>query len=142
MAASVYTYVSDAKLLYYTQKLKERVGGAIGGIIDDTATTTDVNKTLSAKKIYEELSKIQSITFEKVDSLPAEGKAGVIYLVSNQGTLPNIYDEYIYLSDSKTFEKIGTTEIDLSNYIQNENMVEITTAQIDALIDTVWPSTT
>lgn len=58
---------------------------------------------------------ITGVEFEVVQTLPQVGEAGVIYLVPNQGTAPNIYDEYIYVNNA--FEKIGTTEIDLSNYV-------------------------
>ena len=57
---------------------------------------------------------ITSFEYEVVQTLPSTGEAGKIYLVANGGTTPNIYDEYIWVNNA--FEKIGTTEIDLSNY--------------------------
>jgi len=58
---------------------------------------------------------IQGISYSVVTSLPASGEAGVIYLVSNSGSSNNSYDEYIWVNNS--FEKIGTTDIDLSGYL-------------------------
>lgn len=66
------------------------------------------------------ISGITGVQFEVVQTLPATGDAGTIYLVPNSGTTPNIYDEYIYVNNS--FEKIGTTEIDLSNYVTNTQL--------------------
>lgn len=53
--------------------------------------------------------------YEVVEELPATGEAGTVYLVPKQtaGT-GNVYDEYIYVDGS--YEHIGSTEIDLSNY--------------------------
>ena len=72
---------------------------------------------------------IQGISYEVVQTLPATGEAGVIYLVSNSGTSPNIYDEYIWTGTA--FEKIGTTDVDLSGY--QPLMTAITNEQINAL---------
>lgn len=63
---------------------------------------------------------VSGIEYQVVTSLPAIGKAGTIYLISNSGSKPNIYDEYIYVNNS--FEKIGTTEVDLTNYATKEEL--------------------
>ena len=60
------------------------------------------------------ISDIQGISYQVVTSLPSTGEAGVIYLVANSGSNPNIYDEYIYANGK--FEKIGTTDVDLTDY--------------------------
>lgn len=69
------------------------------------------------------VGKITSFEYKIVDSLPAttEGKKGVIYLVAHSGsTNQNSYDEYIFLpaegSTAARYEKIGTTDIDLTPY--------------------------
>ena len=74
---------------------------------------------------------ITQIHFEIVSSLPATGDEGTIYLVSNSGTGTNVYDEYIYVNDN--WEKIGTTDIDLSPYMLKTDMVAITSAEIDTI---------
>lgn len=65
--------------------------------------------------INEALGGITGITYSVVVELPSTGETGVIYLINNNGENPNIYDEYIYVNNS--FEKIGTTEVDLTNYV-------------------------
>jgi len=66
--------------------------------------------------IQNSISSITGISFEIVTSLPSTGSAGVIYLISNSGSGQNIYDEYIWVNNA--FEKIGTTNVDLSGYLQ------------------------
>jgi hypothetical protein len=71
--------------------------------------------------------------------------SGIIFLVSNSGTTPNIYDEYIWVPVDVTttpitygFEKIGTTEIDLSGYVQYTDISLITNAEITDIVDDAY----
>ena len=58
---------------------------------------------------------ITTVSFEVVQTLPSTGEANVIYLVpKSTAQTNNTYDEYIYTNND--WEKIGDTEIDLSNY--------------------------
>lgn len=82
------------------------------------ATSQYVNE-----QINNAVGKITSFEYNIVDSLPAttEGKKGVIYLIAHSGsTNQNSYDEYIFLpaegSTAARYEKIGTTDIDLTPY--------------------------
>lgn len=74
-----------------------------------------------------------SIKYQKVDSLPTAGENGVIYLISHSHGTQDIYDEYIWISDTKTFEKIGNTDIDLSAYVKRSELVAITTDELNAM---------
>lgn len=70
---------------------------------------------------------ITSIKYEKVNSLPTTGSNGVIYLVAHSHGTQDIYDEYIWLAETKTYEKIGNTDIDLSAYVKKSELTAITT---------------
>lgn len=87
-------------------------------------TASDVSTAIS-----DALDDITGITYEVVQALPATGVSGTIYLLSNSGSNPNIYDEFIYVNDA--FEKIGTTDVDLSGYAQYSD--KITNAEIDTI---------
>lgn len=76
---------------------------------------------------------ITSIRYEKVTSLPATGSNGVIYLVAHSHGTQNIYDEYIWLSETKTYEKIGNTDIDLSAYVKKSELTAITTNDLNTM---------
>lgn len=97
--------------------------------------TTQIATTAFVKTAVDNaISGITGISFEVVTSLPATGTTGVIYLLSNSGTSPNIYDEYIWLASSSSYEKIGTTNVDLSNYVQFSDLTAITNAEIDTIV--------
>ena len=58
---------------------------------------------------------VTQFDYEVVTSLPTTGVKGKIYLVANSGPTQNIYDEYIWIGDK--YEKLGTTQLDLSDYV-------------------------
>lgn len=70
------------------------------------------------------------------------GADGTIYLVQNSGSSPNSKDEYFWNKAGSTpgYEKIGTTDVDLSGYVKTTDLVEITTADIDSMFNTVFGS--
>lgn len=76
---------------------------------------------------------VTSIKYQKVTSLPATGSNGVIYLVAHSHGTQDIYDEYIWIADTKTFEKIGNTDIDLSGYVKATDLAAITTDELNAM---------
>lgn len=57
-----------------------------------------------------------------VDQLPATGKKGVIYLVPKDGSAPDVHDEYVWIDATQTFELIGTTQVDLTDYATKEEL--------------------
>lgn len=81
--------------------------------------------------VGEAVADIAGIKFEVVTALPSAGVAGTIYLKSNNGSAPNSHDEYIWVNSA--WEKIGTTDVDLSGYLKKTDMVAITNAEIDAM---------
>ena len=98
-----------------------------------TKTTQIATTAFVDTAITNALAGITGITYEVVTSLPTTGQAGVIYLVSHNHGTSDIYDEYIWVNSK--FEKIGNTDIDLSDYMKTSDMVAITTAEIDTLFE-------
>lgn len=100
-----------------------------------TATTQIATTAFVGTAITNALAEITQISYEVVQTLPQTGQAGVIYLVPNGGSSPNTYDEYIWIGgNTARFEKIGTTAVDLSGYVQKTEMVTITNAEIDTIV--------
>lgn len=99
-------------------KFKDTTGELIdsGVLLDSLATQAWVT---------EQLGGITGVSFQIVASyeeLPTIGENGVIYLVPNGKTGNNAYDEYIWVTSDGTgkYEKIGSTEVDLSDYYTKE----------------------
>ena len=90
-------------------------------------TASDVSSAISSA-----IGDITGIEYQIVDELPGTGEKGVIYLISNSGTGQNIYDEYIWTGIA--FEKIGTTDVDLTNYWSKTELVAIQNSEIDTIM--------
>lgn len=82
--------------------------------------------------IADAVGDITGFDFQIVEELPGTGQKGVIYLISNSGTGQNIYDEYIWTGTA--FEKIGTTDVDLTNYWSKTDLVAIQNNEIDTIV--------
>ena len=104
---------------------------------------TQVNSMITGKG-YQTQSQVQSlinsavgniasIKYEKVSSLPVTGSNSVIYLVAHSHGTQDIYDEYIWIADTKTFEKIGNTDIDLSGYVKKSELTAISTSDLSTM---------
>ena len=89
-------------------------------------TSSDVSTAIATA-----VAGITSFEYEVVQSLPAEGEAGVIYLVAHSHGTGDSYDEYIWVSNA--FEKIGNTDIDLSGYVLSTDLVAITSTEINTI---------
>lgn len=82
--------------------------------------------------INDAIGSVTGISFEVVESLPSTGESGKIYLVKHAHGAQDQYDEYIYYNNA--WEKIGSTDIDLSNYWNMDNLVAITNGEIDTIV--------
>ena len=78
---------------------------------------------------------VTGASFEVVDELPSSGNPGTIYLIAHQHGAQDGYDEYIWVSGA--WEKIGNTDIDLSQYVLQSDLVEISNSEIQQLWDSV-----
>ena len=83
---------------------------------DQTYTQSEINSMVSA---------IPKFSIQVVQSLPSSGiSTTTIYLVPKAASTNDSYDEYIYVNN--TWERIGSTAVDLSDYY--------TKAQVNALV--------
>ena len=90
--------------------------GFITKAVNDLTNYYLKSETYTKEEVQSLISAINSVTLQKVESLPEPGESNVIYLVPKSGSGNDIYDEYIFI-DGKP-EHIGSTQVDLSNYVQ------------------------
>lgn len=106
-----------------TQIETTTIPNAIKAAIVDNLDTEDSNKALSAtqgKVLKTMISNLANLRIEVVNELPSTGETNVIYLVKKAGTNPDVHDEYVYVEGN--WEKIGNTEVDLSNYYTKDQV--------------------
>lgn len=101
-------------------------------VLQSYVTINTLNQNYYNKnQVNQMIGGVSGAVFKITDSLPEVGENNVIYLVPQEGEggVQNYYDEYVWLPDGTSYEKIGSTEADFSNYY--------TISQVNALIPTV-----
>lgn len=87
------------------------------------------NETYTKTEVNTLIGNIQQFHYEVVQTLPQTGETNILYLVpKSTSETNNYYDEYVY---SNGWEKIGDTQVDLSNYVTitmlNQALADYTT---------------
>lgn len=103
------------------------VQDAITRALLDYMTTDEIDAAI-AKAIAD----AASIRFESVASLPGTGEVNVIYLVPNSGAGGNIKDEFMWIDGA--WEKMGSTDIDLSGYWDKTDLQAMTADELTAIL--------
>ena len=88
--------------------------------VDDLVNYYKKTETYTKTEVDNLIDVIGGGKFEVVESLPAEDiNLKAIYLVAKATSeTSNVYDEYVYINGA--WEKIGDTQIDLSDYVTTE----------------------
>lgn len=110
-----------------TNIVNTEISNQIKSSIVDNLTSSETEKSLSAKqgKVLKDLiDSLANLQITIVNSLPSVGESNIIYLVKKSGTGTDVHDEYIYVEGA--WEKIGTTDIDLSDYYTKSQVDTIT----------------
>lgn len=136
---ATYSRLDDNGLLFLLQQLKAKMD-AMAVTIDGIVTADGVN-AVSGKAVYDyvtaAIADITGFHAEIVTELPATGKTNILYLVAKSSVASgNGYDEYLYINNA--WELIGSTDIDLSGYVQASEMHAITNTEITAIVNQVW----
>ena len=101
---------------------KTQVTKDIATATTDMATQTWVNSQIANINKKEIVTSTEQMTDENV-----------IYLMANKGSGNNVHDEYIVFEGKP--EIIGTTEVDLTNYVQDSDLVAVTNSEIEAIFN-------
>ena len=100
--------------------------GFITKAVSDLTNYYTKPQTYTREEINQKIAAIKTASFEVVDTLPASGEENIIYLVPKVGgEVPDTHDEYIWVDSA--WELIGSTQIDLSNYLQKTGDASDTT---------------
>ena len=134
-----YSRLDDNGLLFLLQQLKAKMD-AMAVTIDSTVTSDGTN-AVSGKAVYDFVTKaiadVSGFHAEIVSELPETGKTNILYLVAKtEAASGDGYDEYLYINGA--WERVGSTDIDLSGYVQASEMHAITNTEITAIVNQVW----
>lgn len=104
---------------------------------DSGSSSTQIATTeFVSNAIVNALKNISGVKLIVLDDgkLPDVGEDGGIYLVPlSDKEENNSYAEWVYITDKSKWERIGTTEVDLSNCVKYSDIKEITEEEIRAM---------
>lgn len=85
------------------------------------ADKSEISEFITRQEAEHLISQIQQFKHEVVEQLPQRGSSNIMYLVLKPNT-PNVYEEYIWLDDEQRYEDIGSTAVDLSEYVKTSDI--------------------
>lgn len=101
---------------------------AITTTLKDYATTSFVTQTIASA-----IASVETLRIEIVPELPAIGESNVIYFLPMANPKEsNSYEEYIWVNGS--YELIGTTQINLSNYWSKLELTAMTDEELEEIL--------
>lgn len=85
------------------------------------ADSTDIMTAIAA---------IPQFSLSIVEALPETGAKMTLYLVPKEGSNNDVYDEYIWIEQTSSFEHLGTTAVDLTDYVKKTDYITGSTAGV------------
>lgn len=76
--------------------------------------------------IMQAIASIPQFKLSIVEALPTTGEKMTLYLVSKGTESPDVYDEYIWIEETSSFEFLGTTAVDLTDYVKKTDYASAT----------------
>ena len=95
--------------------------GALPDTVEIPTLVSQLENDLNLVNQTQVMQAIASITQFKlsiVSELPLTGEKMVLYLMPKEGAENDIYNEYIWIEQSNSFEFIGSTAVDLTDYVK------------------------
>ena len=97
---------------------------------DEHATAKQWLGYADSTDIMQAIASIPQFNLSIVNELPSTGAKMTLYLVPKEGTNNDVYDEYIWIEQTSSFEHLGTTAVDLTDYVKNTDYATATKAGV------------
>ena len=84
-----------------------------------TSQLENDSEFVDTKQVQQMLADLPKFSISIVDSLPETGQQMILYLVPKDGEGSDVYNEYIWIDSTSSFEFLGSTAVDLTGYVKN-----------------------
>lgn len=125
MTGDVYLNIPSIQGLATEQQLK-----------DGLATKQPVGNYATQLDVMQAIASIPQFKLSIVNSLPETGEKMVLYFVPKEGVDNDIYNEYVWIEQNNSFEFLGTTAVDLTDYV-TKNEFNTTIGDIETILDEI-----
>lgn len=86
---------------------------------DELAKVKAYLKFADNADILTAIASIPQFKFSIVSNLPETGEKMTLYLVPKTGADNDVHNEYIWIEEESKYEYVGTTAVDLTDYVKN-----------------------
>lgn len=108
------------------------------GLVNATAELTEAEKAsikdylgyAEPADIISAITAIPQFKLTIVSELPTKGEKMTLYFVPKTGTDTDVHDEYIWIEETNKYEYVGTTAVDLTDYVKNTDYATASKAGI------------
>lgn len=128
---------TPAQIKEQIEAYKYQTAANVEGIIATKGYQTESQVSSAITKALASQESKRYVKVESFAALPVTGEDGVIYLIPHAHGDNDAYDEYFWNSTDKKYEKYGNTDIDLTGYVEDADLVEVDAAKIDTLWDAI-----
>ena len=122
----------NADILSKTSGTKPIVPNSIDYAVKVGVTTNTIELTADEKAnakawlgyadstdIMQAIASIPQFKLSIVEALPTTGEKMTLYFVPKDGADNDIYNEYVWIEQTSSFEHLGSTAVDLTDYVKN-----------------------
>ena len=81
-------------------------------------------------QVMQAIASIPQFKLSIVDALPETGEKMTLYLVPKEGTGSDVHNEYIWIEQTSSFEFLGSTAVDLTDYVKNTDYATSSTGGV------------
>lgn len=142
--AEIQSYETASKGYAEDAKESAQLALSAAGIHYDVLTSEDVNVSVLGKDyvsyteftdaikdlqpkgdyttqedVFKIIATIPQFKIHVSQMLPPTGDSMTLYLTPKEGTDGDVYNEYVWIEQTATFEFLGTTAVDLTDYVKN-----------------------
>ena len=93
--------------------LKEEIPTLVSELENDSNYATQT-------QVMQAIANIPQFSLSIVNELPSTGAKMTLYLVPKEGTDNDVYNEYIWIEQTSSFEHLGSTAVDLTDYVKKD----------------------
>ena len=76
--------------------------------------------------VLQAIASIPQFKMVIVDALPETGEKMTLYFVPKDGEAPDIYNEYVWIDETQVYEFLGSTAVDLTDYVKKTDYASST----------------
>lgn len=112
-------FITNADLPTKTSDLTND-SGFITKLVGDLSNYYLKSETYTKQEVNSLIADIPKFTVTVVEELPLIGQPMVLYLVPKDSEVPDVHNEYIWITSTSSYELIGSTAVDLDGYAKEQ----------------------